>query len=32
MTFLKDSSDCFAFSSLTIFEIMAEDEEESFLA
>uniref|UniRef100_A0A3N7GAR0 Uncharacterized protein n=1 Tax=Populus trichocarpa TaxID=3694 RepID=A0A3N7GAR0_POPTR len=32
MTFLRDSSDCFALTSLTLLEIMAEDEEESFLA
>ena len=32
MTALKDSSDFFAFSSLTLLEAMAEEEEESFLA
>ena len=33
MTVLRDSSDCFAFSSLiNLLETMAEEEEESFLA
>ena len=32
MTVLKDSSDCLAFSSLTLLEAMAEEEEESFWA
>ncbi|CBI28377.3 unnamed protein product, partial [Vitis vinifera] len=32
MTVLRDSSDCLAFSSLTLLETMAEEEEESFLA
>ena len=31
MTVLKVSSDCLAFSSLTLLETMAEEEEESFL-
>ena len=32
MTVLRDSSDCLAFSSLTLLEAMAEEEEESFWA
>uniref|UniRef100_A0A2P2PRS8 Uncharacterized protein n=1 Tax=Rhizophora mucronata TaxID=61149 RepID=A0A2P2PRS8_RHIMU len=32
MTFLIDSSDCFSFSSLTLFDTIAEDEADKFLA
>ena len=31
MTFLRDSSDCFALSSLSLLETKAEDEEESLV-